>query len=317
MKIAALDGGVLNPGDIDWGPIAELGELTVYWDTKEAELAERAKDAEIILVNKTRLGPKEIESLANCRFIGELATGTNNLDLVALAKKGIVVSNTPAYGAADVAEHALALIMELARNTRVHTESVLAGEWQKRGEWCYWLKTPMALHGKTLGIIGFGGIGQALGRIASAMGMKILANSRSRQAKVDYPLEYADRDEILASADVISLHCPLTPETERMINSESIAKTRSGLILINTSRGGLIDEQAIADALESGRLGGYGADVLSVEPPDDANPLLKAPNVLVTPHIAWATRVARQKIIDITADNIKAFLQGRPINVVN
>ena len=317
MKITVLDGGVLNPGDVDWSPIEKLGELTVYDATPPEKFAERASDADIILVNKTPVGKTEAEYLKKCKFVGELATGVNNLDLPALTAKNIVVSNTPAYGASDVAEHVLALLLELARNTRAHTESVLAGDWEKRGEWCYWIKTPLALHGLTLGIIGFGGIGQTLGKIANAMGMKILANSRKRDAKVDYPFQYASVDEILANSDVISLHCPLTPDTEKLINAESLAKARPGLILLNTARGGLVDEKAVADALKSGKLAGYGADVLSVEPPTADNPLLSAPNALITPHIAWATRKARQKIIDITADNIRAFQQGEPLNKVN
>lgn len=317
MRIVVLDGGVLNPGDMDWGPLEELGELTVYKETAPEEVANRARGAEIVLVNKTPLREDLAPSLGDCKMVGVLATGYNNLDLPSLSARGIVVCNTPDYGAADVAEHALALILELARNTRLHTESVLAGEWQKRGEWCYWLKTPLALHGKTLGVVGFGGVGRALGKIASAMGMKVLASARRRDAVVDYPFEYADLDSLLTRSDVISLHCPLTPETDKIINAERLAKIRDGALLINTARGGLVDEGAVADALSNGKLAGYGADVLSVEPPNPDNPLPTAPNVLLTPHIAWATAEARQKIIDITGANVRAFIEGKPINVVN
>lgn len=317
MKIVILDGKALNPGDIDWDELKRLGELTVYDQTAPEDLACRVKDADIILTNKTEIRKKDIPSLGKCKMIGVLATGANNLDLKDLAEAGIKVCNVPAYGVQDVAQHAFALILELARATSLHSESIKNGEWLKRGEWCYWLKTPLSLSGLTLGIIGFGAIGQALGRIAYAAGMKIIAWSRSQNANVEYPFAWRSLDEIWQEANIISLHVPLSPETAKLVNAENIAKMPKCSIIINTARGGLVDEQAVANALQSGQLAGYGADVLSSEPPSADNPLLKAPNSLLTPHIAWATTKARKKIVELTAANIAAFLQGNPINVIN
>lgn len=317
MKIVVLDGATLNPGDVSWQPVAVLGQFDSYGDTGKDDFAERVAGADVVLVNKVKIGAENLADLSACRLIGVLATGTNNLDLPALAEAGITACNVPAYGAEDVAQHAIALLMELARGTGRHTRSVLSGEWSSRGEWCYWLKTPLCLAGMNMGIVGFGTIGRVTGRIGAALGMKILAWSRSRKATAEYPFSWAVLDEIWEVADVISLHCPLTPQTEKLINPGSIAAMRDGTIIINTARGGLVDEMAVANALHNGKLGGFGCDVLSVEPPGMDNPLFSAPNVLITPHMAWASARARQKIIDITADNIMAFLAGTPQNVVN
>lgn len=317
IQITVLDGEPLNPGDVSWEPLEKLGALTVYNNTLPGQAPERVAGADIVLVNKVKLLAADIPALGQCKMVGVLATGSNNLDLPALAEAGIQACNVPNYGAEDVAQHALALLMELARGTALHSQSVMALEWGKNG-WCYWLKPPLCLTGLVMGIIGFGAIGQTMGRYAHALGMEALAWSKSRKPKdTGYPYVYEDLDAIFHKADVLSLHCPLTPETEKLINAKAIEKMKGGAIIINTARGGLVDEDAVANALDSGKLGGFGADVLCTEPPDDNNPLLKAPNVLITPHMAWATARARQNIIDIMARNIEAFLAGKAINKIN
>lgn len=315
MKITVLDGNPLNPGDISWSPLERFGELIVYPSTTAAEIKERAKDAQIILTNKVPLGKEELPYLSQCSMVGVLATGVNVVDLKALKEAGITICNVPAYGPEDVAQHALALLMEISRAISLHSREVKEGEWSKRG-WCFWEKAPLSLTGLKLGIIGFGTIGQIMGRYGQALGMEILANSRSRHASAEYPFRYADLDEIWKEADVISLHCPLTKETNKLINKNTLAKMKPGAILLNTARGDLVDENDAAHALRSGQLGALGTDVLSSEPPDASNPLLEAPNTLITPHMAWATPRARQNIINIMAANIEAFLKGDPINTV-
>lgn len=315
MKIVVLDSFPLDTGDINWDAIKKLGELILYENTKPEELAARVADADIILTNKAPIKADSVKDLKKCKLIGVLATGANILDLPALQAAGIKVANVPGYGVEDVAQQALALLMELARKTYLHSESVKAGDWPKKG-WCYWLSPPLCLAGLTLGIIGFGAIGQMMGKYGNALGMNVLAWSRSRKAKADYSFNYAGLDEIFRLADVISLHCPLSPGTERMINRESIAKMKQGTIIINTARGALVDEYACAEALISGQLAGLGTDVLSHEPPGADNPLLSAPNTLITPHMAWATKRARQKIVEIMAENIRGFINGNPQNVL-
>lgn len=317
MKIVIMDADALNPGDASWEPLEKLGEITAHEHTRPEEFASRALGADIVLVNKTTIRKHDIPALGDCRLVGVLATGANNLDLRDLANAGIAVCNVPAYGVMDVAQHALALLMELARNTASHSASIKSGDWQKIGKWCYWLKTPLSLYGLTMGIIGFGAIGQAMGALAHALGMRVATSSANPAACPPYPFTRMALDNVWKISDVISLHCPLTPATNKIINPESIAQMKDGAILINTARGGLIDEEAVAAALKSGKLGGYGADVLSSEPPMAGNPLLDAPNTLLTPHIAWATKRARQNIIDMMAANIQAFLAGKPQNVIN
>lgn len=317
MRIVVLDGHLLNPGDVSWDPLNNLGELLAYDFTPPEYFAQRARGAEVVLVNKTEVRKSNIPQLSACALVGVLATGANNLDLDDMARAGIKVCNVPGYGVDDVAQHALALLLELARGTGAHTASVKAGDWQKSGQWCYWLKPPLSLSGLTIGIVGFGSIGQAMGRMARALGMNVLAWSRSRSAKVDYPFEYVSLEDLWRGSNVISLHCPLAQETREIVNEESIDKMPDGAIIINTARGGLVAEKAVADALVSGKLAGFGADVLSSEPPHPDNPLLEAPNTLLTPHMAWATKRARQKIIDIMAANISAFFAGEPQNTIN
>lgn len=314
--ITVLDGIPLNPGDVDWKPLESLGSLRIFDNHDPARLAERVRESDIILTNKAPIRAKDIAALKGVRLVGVLATGINVVDAEALKNAGIAVCNVPAYGVEDVAQHALALIMELARATTLHSEGVKKGEWQASG-WCYWKKAPLSLCGLTLGIIGFGAIGQMLGRYASALGMNILAYSPGKRASVDYPFTFCEMDELFRSSDIISLHCPLNPATENLINSGSIAQMKKGAILINTARGRLVDEQAVAKALASGRLGGMGTDVLAIEPPTSPSPLYEAPNTIITPHMAWATTRARQNIINIMAENIRAFLSGKPANLVN
>lgn len=316
VKITVLDNIPLNPGDVSWAPVRALGELTTYDGTVPEQLAEHAAGADIVLTNKVPIGAPDIPALRQCRMIGVLATGTNVVDVDAMRAAGVTVCNVPDYGPEDVAQQALALLMELARGTALHSEGVKAGEWHRNG-WCYWHRAPLCLSGLTLGIVGFGHIGQVMGSYGHAMNMRVLAYSRNRKSEVTYPFTWADMPELLRRSDVVSLHCPLTPDTEKLINAESIATMKRGAIVINTARGGLVDEAAAAQALATGQLGALGTDVLSVEPPDAGNPLLTAPNTLITPHMAWATVRARQNIITIMADNIKAFLQGQPINRVN
>lgn len=317
VKIVTLDGEILNPGDIGWGPIERFGEHVVYPDTSAAEVAERVKGANIVLVNKTPVRAEVIPALAECSLVSVLATGVNNIDLDELAKAGISVCNAPAYGNEDVAQHALALLLEITNGVGELSRGVRDGEWLKRDVWCYWRKAPLALRETTLGIIGFGGIGRALGRMANALGMRVLTPARKRRVDPGYPVEYAELGEVFARSDVISLHCPLTPETAEIINADSIAAMRPGAIVINAARGGLVNERAVAEALKTGKLGGFAADVLSSEPPKPDNPLLTAPNVIITPHMAWAATRARENIIAITAENIASHLRGEGKNVVN
>lgn len=313
VKIVILDGKPLNPGDVSWAPIEALGQLTVYDETAPDQIAARVAGADIVLANKVRLMADAIPALSSCSLVGVLATGANNLDLTALAQAGIQTCNVPNYGPDDVAQHALALLLELARGTALHTQSARAGDWAKKG-WCYWLKTPLCLTGLCIGIIGFGAIGQTLGRYAHSLGMHVLAWSRSRKTAPEYPCQYTEMDDIFEKADILSLHCPLTPQTEYLINEDSITRMKTGVLLLNTARGGLVNENAVAAALKSGKIAGFGTDVLCQEPPSMDNPLLSAPNVLITPHMAWATARARQNIIDIMAANIKAFLAGHVEN---
>lgn len=314
-KIVVLDAFPLNPGDVTWDPVSNLGNFAAYDDTPPEALPERVKDAAIVLTNKTPITRKDIPALHGCKLVGVLATGVNVVDVDALAEAGIAVCNVPNYAPDDVAQHALAMLLELTRSITLHSESVKDGDWGRKG-WCYWIRPPRSLTGLKLGLIGFGSIGQLMGKYGQALGMEVLAWARSRNADPGYPFEYADLDRIFRECDVISLHCPLVPETEKLINAETLAKMKKGAILLNTARGGLVDEAAAAEALASGHLGGLGTDVLSVEPPTPENPLLKAPNTLITPHIAWATHRSRQNIINIMGENIAAFEAGKPINIV-
>ena len=320
MKLVVLDGYTENPGDLSWKGLEALGELTVYDRTSYTEsplIAQRIGDAEIVIMNKTPISRATIDACPNIRLIAVLATGYNVVDYKYAQEKGIPVVNVPTYGTASVSQYSIALLLEICHHIGHHSASVHAGNWASNPDWCYWDYPLIELEGKTIGIIGFGRIGQAEGRIARAMGMHVLAydvypNDAGRAIGA-----YVDLDTLLAQADVVSLHCNLTPENTGLINKENIAKMKDGAILINNARGQLIVEQDVADALNSGKLAAAGLDVVYTEPIRPDNPLLTAKNCIITPHISWAPKESRQRIMDATAENIRAFLAGTPQNVVN
>jgi glycerate dehydrogenase len=317
MKITVLDGHTLNPGDNPWNEIESLGELSIYPRTSIDQIVERAKDADIILTNKCPLSAETLAQLPNLKFISVLATGYNIIDTAYTAQHNIPVSNVPIYSTDAVAEFVFSVILDFFKKPAQHSIWSHQGEWQNSEDFCFW-KNPnfTELAGKTLGIIGFGRIGQRTAELGAAFKMKILANSRSRSAETSFPFNWASIDEILEQSDVISLHCPLTPETQGLISKDSIAKMKSSAFLINTARGPLVDEPALAEALNSGRIAGAACDVVSAEPILPSNPLIGAKNLTLTPHIAWAAIEARQRLMAITAQNISAFLAGKPIHLV-
>lgn len=320
MKIVVLDGYTENPGDLSWDELARYGELTVYDRTSYVEdplIAGRIGDAEIVISNKTPVSRETIDACPNLRLIAMLATGYNVIDYNYAKEKGIPVVNVPAYGTQIVGQYAVGLLLEICSHYGDHAKSVKDGEWADNIDWCYWKYPMIELYGKTAGIIGLGRIGQATAKILKAMDMRVLAYDTFQSKEGQELAEYVELDSLLAEADVIFLHCPLFPATEGIINKENIAKMKDGVIIINNSRGQLVVEQDLADALHSGKVYAAGLDVVSTEPVRKDNPLLKAPNCFITPHISWAARESRQRIMDITVDNIKAFLQGHPVNVVN
>ena len=320
MKMVILDGYTENPGDLSWSELEKLGELTVYDRTSltdAEEIAARIDNADILLTNKTPVSAAALDKNPGVKYISVLATGYNIVDVEAARARGIPVSNVPAYGTAAVAQFAIAMLLEICHHVAHHSETVHAGRWEQSPDWCYWDYPLIELQGKTMGIIGFGRIGQQTGRIAKAMGMNILATGSRPTDSGREIAEYVELDELLARSDVIALHCPLFPSTQGIISRENIAKMKDGVILLNNSRGPLIDEQALADALNSGKVYAAGLDVVSTEPIRGDNPLLKAKNCFITPHISWAPKESRQRIMDCTVENIKAFLDGEPVNVVN
>lgn len=319
MKIVVLDGYCENPGDLSWDPVAQYGEITVYDRTPEdpAEIIRRIGNADILVANKNIISAEVMDGCKNLKYIAVQATGYNVVDVVAAKERGIPVSNVPTYGTAAVAQHTIALLLEICNRVGHHDRAVKEGRWESCPDWCFWDYPLMELDGKTMGIIGFGKIGQATGRLAKAFGMKVLAaGSRPTDAGREIA-EYVEIDEVLAQSDVISLHCPLFPNTKDLICKENIAKMKDGVIILNSSRGGLVVEQDLADALNSGKVRAAAVDVVSSEPIKGNNPLLTAKNCIITPHIAWAPKEARQRIMNTTADNIAAFIAGAPINVVN
>ncbi len=318
MKIVVLDGYTENPGDLSWDGLGNLGELTVYDRTPANLIVERIGDAEIVYTNKTPLTKATLDSCPQIRFIGVLATGYNVVDVQAAKAKGIPVANIPIYGTAAVAQMAIALLLEICHHVGEHSAAVYRGEWTNNQDWCFWKYPLIELAGKTMGIIGFGRIGRATGKIAQALGMKVLAfDTNQTPPGVGEAYEYVELNELFAKADVISLHCPLFPSTEGIINKENIGKMKDGVIIINNSRGQLIVEQDLAEALNSGKVYAAGLDVVSVEPITADNPLLAAKNCFITPHISWAPKESRQRLMDLAVKNLEAFLAGAPINVVN
>lgn len=313
MKIVILDGFTANPGDLEWAAFEALGECVVHERTAPADVVPRAIDADIVLTNKTVVDAAAIARLPRLRYIGVLATGYNIVDVGAARARGVPVCNVPEYGTTTVAQAVFALLLELTNRTGHHADTVRQGRWCASPDFCYWDGTLVELSGLTLGIVGYGRIGQAVGRIGQAFGMRLLACRRSSVAEP----EGADLETVLGASDVVSLHCPLTPETRELIDAARIDRMRPGALLINTARGLLVNEGDLAAALNSGRLGGAGLDVLSVEPPGPTNPLLTARNCVITPHIAWATRSARARLLAAAAANVAAFQRGAPRNVVN
>ena len=318
MKIVVLDGHTLNPGDLDWTKLEQLGELTVYDRTSADKIVDRARDATIVLTNKTPITAEVITQLPSLKYIGVLATGYNVVYVDAAKQKGILVTNVPGYGAASVAQLSFALILELCHHVQRHSDGVMEGKWSRSADWSYWDYPLTELAGKSIGIIGFGNIGQKVADIATAFGMNILAQSRTQTNQSHRKnFRWVSIDELLQQSDVISIHCPLTEDTKGMFNTNTLKKMKPTAFLINTSRGPIIVDKDLADALNNNVIAGAGIDVLSVEPPPPHNPLFKAKNILITPHLAWATKEARKRLMNGVAENVVAFLSGKPINVVN
>lgn len=323
MKIVVLDGYTENPGDLSWEGLEKFGDLTVYDRTSydlsgEDLIIERGKDADAIFTNKTPLSREALKHMPNLKYIGVLATGYNVVDIAAAKEMGIVVANIPTYGTAAVAQMAIALLLEMCHHVWAHSEAVKRGDWTNNADWCFWNYPLIELADKTIGIIGFGRIGQGVGKIAQALGMKVLAyDAHVIESLESDTLRYVGLDELLRESDVISLHCPLFESTKGMINRDSISKMKDGVMIINNSRGPLIVEEDLAEALNSGKVAGAALDVVSTEPIKTDNPLLKAKNCIITPHISWAPKESRQRLMDIAVDNLRKFVEGTPVNVVN
>jgi glycerate dehydrogenase len=315
MKIVVTDGYTLNPGDLSWDNIAACGELVAYDRTSPAEFLQRCKDAEIILTNKVPVNKEMMEQCTRLRLISVLATGYNVIDTIAAKDHNIIVCNVPAYGTDSVAQHCFALLLELTNRVGQHALSVANGDWQRSPDWCY-SKTPiMELAGKTIGIVGFGNIGQQVARIAHAFGMQVIYHRLNN--KPTALGQYVDMPTLFATSDIVSLHCPLTAGNHAFVNKDLLQRMKPSAYLVNTARGPLVNEQDLADALNDDRIAGAALDVLSTEPPQASNPVLTAKNCIITPHNAWMSKEARARIMQVTKDNIAAFLAGKPINRVN
>jgi glycerate dehydrogenase len=317
MEIVVLDGFTENPGDLSWSGIEAFGKTTIHDRTGPADIVKRIGAADVVITNKTPLSRGTLDACPNIRFIALLSTGYDVVDLVAAREKGIIVSHVPTYGTDAVGQFAIALLLEITSRVAHHVKAVKRGRWTSCPDFCFWDYPLMELSGKTMGIIGFGRIGQATGRIARALGMRVLACDTCPTESGKALGEYVALDELFAGSDVIALHCNLTPETRGIIRKENIARMKDGVIIINNSRGPLVVEQELADALKSGKVFAAGLDVVSTEPISADNPLLKAKNCLITPHISWAPIECRQRIMDITTGNLAAFVKGQPVNVVN
>ncbi len=317
MKIVMLDAHTANPGDMSWAPFEQIAPCEIHPRTPAAETVARCAGAEIVITNKAPMTREIIAQLPDLKYIGVIATGFNVVDIVAAKERGIVVTNVPGYGTPAVAQQVFALILELANHVGHAAADVRDGGWTRCPDFCYWDHPIIELAGKTLGIIGYGGIGEAVARVGSAFGMRVLASRRKWPSPPPAGIEAADTDTIFREADVISLHCPLTDDTKHLINARTLALMKKTAVLINTGRGPLVDENALAAALNAGTIAGAGLDVLSAEPPKEPNPLITAKNCLITPHVAWASREARTRLITACAANVRAFLEGKPVNVVN
>ena len=317
MKIVVLDGFTLNPGDLSWSGLEQLGSVTVYDRTPKEEIIARIGDADAILTNKTPISAETLAACPRVKYIGVLATGYNVVDTAAAKECGIPVCNIPTYGTAAVGQFAIAMLLEICHHVAHHSDAVHAGRWSSNVDWCFWDYPLIELEGKTMGVIGFGRIGQRTGEIAKALGMRVLAYDAYQNDAGKAIGSYVDLDTLLKESDVISLHCPLFPETKGIINAASIAKMKSGVILLNNSRGPLIVEQDLADALNSGKVFAAGLDVVSEEPIRENNPLLTAKNCIITPHISWAPKESRQRLMDAAVQNLAAWVGGKAQNVVN
>lgn len=318
MKITILDGQTLNPGDNSWDPVANWGELTIYDRTTPDQVVKRSLDADIVLTNKVIFDDSVISQLPNLKFIAVTATGYNVVDVGYAKSKNIPVSNVPVYSTASVAQHVFACLLSFLHRPELHHAAIQNGDWQKAENFSFWLLPMTELAGKTMGIVGLGRIGRATAHLANAFGMKVVAHSRRQIDGLEFPeFKWLNTDELFTQSDFISLHCPQTPETTKFVNAELISKMKPSSVLINTARGGLINETDLTNALNKGKIGGAILDVLSAEPIQDNNPLLGAKNCLLTPHNAWSTIEARKRLMQTTADNVEAFISGSPINVVN
>ncbi|MDQ6813836.1 MAG: D-2-hydroxyacid dehydrogenase [Bacteroidota bacterium] len=318
MNIVILDGYTLNPGDLSWDELKKLGNVTIYDRTPVDKVVERAEGAEVVFTNKTPVTEEAINSLPSLKFIGVLATGYNIVNTEAAKAKGITVSNVPGYGTASVVQMTFALLLELCLHVQKHSDSVRAGKWATSADWCFWDYPLVELSGKTIGILGFGNIGQKVGDVATAFGMNILANSRSQTDQSNRRnFKWAEVQELLSQSDVVSIHCPLLAETRGLINKNSLQSMKSTSFLLNTSRGPIIVDEDLANALNNNVIAGAGIDVLSNEPPSKDNPLFSAKNCIITPHISWATKESRVRLMNTTVSNLLAFIDGKPVNVVN
>jgi glycerate dehydrogenase len=315
-EIVVLDGFTLNPGDLSWDNLHALGTCQIFERTPPDQVLERAASAHIVITNKVPFTQDDILALPSLKYIGVTATGYNIIDVRAAQERDVIVTNVPAYGTHSVAQHTFALLLELTQHVGHHAQTVREGRWTQSADWCYWDDTLVELHGRTLGIIGFGRIGKAVAKLAQAFGMKVITCPSSTGKSPEKNLSVVTLEYLLAASDVVSLHCPLTPQTSQILNRERLAQMKSSAFLLNTSRGPLVEEQALADALNEGKLAGAGLDVLAIEPPVTENPLFTARNCVITPHIAWATHAARSRLLTVAVDNVRAFLNGTPANVV-
>ncbi len=316
IRLVILDAYTTNSGDLSWAPIEVLADCTLHDRTPPSDVLARIGDADAVMLNKAVLSADTIEKAPNLKYVGILATGWNTVDLAAADKRGIVVSNVPGYSTDSVAQHTFALLLELTNQVAIHSADTRSGGWSKNADYCYRLSPQMELSGLVLGIVGFGQIGQAVARIAQAFGMRVLAHRRNVSSPPPHGIEYVDLDRLFSESDIISLHCPLSPATAGLVNAARLSQMKSTAFLINTSRGPLVVEQDLADALHQNQIAGAAVDVLSTEPPSPHNPMLTAPRCWVTPHIAWTTPAARKRLIDIAAENLRAFLAGHPIHQI-
>jgi len=317
VKIVVLDGQTLNPGDNPWDPVAALGDLTVFDVTPIDEVIARAAGADIVITNKTPLREDALRSLPHLRLIAVVATGYDNVDVPVATGQGIRVCNVPAYATESVAQHVFALLLALSQHTAAHDAAVRSGEWRRRAQFSFWLEPPIELSGLVMGIIGYGRIGRRVAELAHAFGMSVVCATRTPASPPSRaPFGFASIEEVFSRADVVSLHCPLTPDSERIVNASTLARMKPSSFLINTGRGRLVDEEALATALRTGLIAGAGLDTLSQEPPPDDHPLLSVPRCILTPHMAWSSLAARRRLMLATAENIRAFLEGRPLHLV-